>query len=175
VEPEALAIELSRAKFNEKGYKGEFINAGGYSYPFPDGAFDMIVCADVIEHVDKPIAMLTEIRRLLKPGGAAVISTPIRISEKPLDRFHVQEWYPAEFAELCKPVFGDPVETVISHPVFWFELYKRSFNPGFTNMASRYIVNLMAALGKNVFLNNNGSWRFFSLQTYIFRKQDKVI
>lgn len=42
-----------------------------------DDAFDCIVMGEVLEHVEDPAAMLGKIRALLKPGGAAVISTVI--------------------------------------------------------------------------------------------------
>ena len=41
--------------------------------PFPDGAFDYALCVDVLEWVSEPVAAIQEIRRVLKPGGSAVI------------------------------------------------------------------------------------------------------
>jgi glycosyltransferase involved in cell wall biosynthesis len=42
----------------------------------PAGAFDWIVCTEVLEHVLDPFAAVREIRRLLKPSGHAFITTP---------------------------------------------------------------------------------------------------
>jgi SAM-dependent methyltransferase len=44
--------------------------------PFPDGRFDLITCLDVIEHIKDDVGMLREMRRVLKPGGAAFFTTP---------------------------------------------------------------------------------------------------
>ncbi len=44
--------------------------------PQREETFDVIVAAEVIEHLENPRAMVREIFRLLKPGGYAVISTP---------------------------------------------------------------------------------------------------
>lgn len=44
--------------------------------PSPPGTFDTIVCAEVIEHLENPRALMREISRLLAPGGLAVLSTP---------------------------------------------------------------------------------------------------
>lgn len=45
---------------------------------YPDAAFDLVVSTDVIEHVPDSAAMLREVARVLRPGGAAVITFPSR-------------------------------------------------------------------------------------------------
>jgi glycosyltransferase involved in cell wall biosynthesis len=42
----------------------------------PAGSFDWIACTEVLEHVLDPFAAVREIRRMLKPGGHAFITTP---------------------------------------------------------------------------------------------------
>jgi SAM-dependent methyltransferase len=44
--------------------------------PFDDGAFDGVILCDVIEHVSDHIALIAELRRVVKPGGLVVILTP---------------------------------------------------------------------------------------------------
>ena len=44
--------------------------------PWSDGAFDAVVAAEVIEHVIDTDHLLAEIARVLRPGGALVITTP---------------------------------------------------------------------------------------------------
>ncbi len=44
--------------------------------PFEEDSFDACTCLDVIEHVPDPLAVLKELRRVLKPGGQLVLSTP---------------------------------------------------------------------------------------------------
>ena len=46
------------------------------SLPFDDGEFDMILSFDVLEHVESPAAALSEIRRVLRPGGQAWLVFP---------------------------------------------------------------------------------------------------
>lgn len=46
----------------------------------PAGAFDVVLCTEVIEHVADSPAALAGIRRVLKPGGRLVLSTPQRWS-----------------------------------------------------------------------------------------------
>jgi SAM-dependent methyltransferase len=40
------------------------------------GSFDVVTLWDVIEHVDDPLALLCEIRRVLRPGGVLLLETP---------------------------------------------------------------------------------------------------
>jgi ubiquinone/menaquinone biosynthesis C-methylase UbiE len=44
--------------------------------PFTAGAFDRVYCSEVLEHLVDPAAAVAEIRRVLKPGGVAVLSVP---------------------------------------------------------------------------------------------------
>lgn len=45
------------------------------SGPLPE-RYATIICSDVIEHVDNPIAMLRNLRESLRPGGRIIITTP---------------------------------------------------------------------------------------------------
>jgi len=44
--------------------------------PFPDGFFDVIVLADVLEHLAQPSCVLARFRRYLKDGGMVLVSIP---------------------------------------------------------------------------------------------------
>lgn len=42
----------------------------------PDSSFDFVLCCEVVEHVRSPFDFLTEVTRVLKPGGAAIVTFP---------------------------------------------------------------------------------------------------
>jgi SAM-dependent methyltransferase len=46
-------------------------------FPFDDGAFDVVLFCEIVEHLlMNPVAVLTEIKRVLRPGGLLVLTTP---------------------------------------------------------------------------------------------------
>ncbi|MEK7246939.1 MAG: class I SAM-dependent methyltransferase, partial [Chloroflexota bacterium] len=49
--------------------------------PFRDGMFEAIFCSEVMEHIEQPEKMLSEVRRCLAPNGYAVVMVP---AETPL-------------------------------------------------------------------------------------------
>jgi SAM-dependent methyltransferase len=44
--------------------------------PFPEGQFDLVICTQVLEYLPEPARGVDEIRRVLRPGGSALISAP---------------------------------------------------------------------------------------------------
>ena len=44
--------------------------------PFSDASMDIVLITQVLEHVSEPIAVISEIRRVLKPGGTLLLSVP---------------------------------------------------------------------------------------------------
>ena len=53
--------------------------------PFDDGAFDLVLCAETIEHVRDVQLLLSEVRRVLRPGGVFAVTTPahLRVGRMP--------------------------------------------------------------------------------------------
>jgi len=43
--------------------------------PYEEGRFDLVLCTQVLEHVQDPAASIAEIHRVLRPGGAVLLST----------------------------------------------------------------------------------------------------
>ncbi len=74
----------------------------GESLPFRSDSFDVVSSNMVLEHLTDPFSVFTEIRRVLKPGGAFVFVTP--------NRSHPVIWM---LALLLRP------ERVNSWPVWW--------------------------------------------------------
>lgn len=53
----------------------------GRRLPFTDASFDAVICSQVLEHVFTPGDFLAEIRRVLRPGGRLLLTTPFAWDE----------------------------------------------------------------------------------------------
>ena len=76
--PGTCFIEISRAALSRLVQQGGFaVQATAEALPFPDAAFDLVMAMDIIEHVDDDEPVFRELARVLRPGGALVLSSPL--------------------------------------------------------------------------------------------------
>src|ERR1700744_1561901 len=71
-------VELSSASValaRERGV-GEVIEGRVLAMPFESGSFDLAVSLDVIEHLEDDLGALRELRRVIAPGGALLVTVP---------------------------------------------------------------------------------------------------
>ncbi|MEK7137946.1 MAG: class I SAM-dependent methyltransferase [Patescibacteria group bacterium] len=60
----------------ESNYPAVKIVDANQLLPFDDNYFDLIWCSEVIEHLENPRAVINEFKRVLKPTGQAIFTTP---------------------------------------------------------------------------------------------------
>jgi ubiquinone/menaquinone biosynthesis C-methylase UbiE len=101
------ALRFAQEEYGHRGLEAHTVEVLAYSLPLPTGRFDAAICCDVIEHVQSPDRLLAEASRILRPGGRFVLTTPLRITEKPLDRMHVHEFFADELESLMISAFKD--------------------------------------------------------------------
>lgn len=87
----------------------EFLQGSASSLGLPDDSFDIVISFETVEHLREQEQMLAEIRRVLRPGGILVMSSPNRpvYSDEAShhNEFHVKELDFAEFDVLLKAQF----------------------------------------------------------------------
>ena len=105
----AEAVAYARARYGRKGVT--FLEASCDALPLPDHQFDLITAFELIEHLENWRGLLTEARRLLRPGGQFVVSTPnkayyaeTRGATGP-NPFHTHEFEYGEFETALCEVF----------------------------------------------------------------------
>jgi SAM-dependent methyltransferase len=100
---QASAVEIARSVSPAARYWTADLERPAGASGDPGGLFDLVVCADVLEHLENPDPLMAMIGERLAPTGLAVLSTPerdrlrgrgCRVSLKP---DHVREWSRSEF------------------------------------------------------------------------------
>ncbi len=77
----ALAADL-KADARVRAIEGSLPDALA---PVPNASIDILVCNSVLEHLWDPLAALREIRRLLAPGGVALLNVPSWLGKRYLE------------------------------------------------------------------------------------------
>jgi SAM-dependent methyltransferase len=79
--PNAIGIDpladLYRSLFPEWQRRAKTIRAFGEALPFDRASFDLVLCDNVIDHAERPGAILAEIARILRPGGTLYFTVHI--------------------------------------------------------------------------------------------------
>jgi 2-polyprenyl-3-methyl-5-hydroxy-6-metoxy-1,4-benzoquinol methylase len=102
------AHEHARLKYTRAGVR--FVRDLVESY---EESCDAVVFLQTIEHVQEPEEVLRHFRDMLRPGGAAYVSTPNLLTlappgaDKSDNPWHVKEYRAEEFRALCQSAFGE--------------------------------------------------------------------
>jgi 2-polyprenyl-6-hydroxyphenyl methylase/3-demethylubiquinone-9 3-methyltransferase len=75
IDPSLQSISTASEHAIENGLKINYMNGTGEALPFPDSMFNIVFCCDVLEHVQDLAKVISEISRVLKPGGVFIYDT----------------------------------------------------------------------------------------------------
>jgi ubiquinone/menaquinone biosynthesis C-methylase UbiE len=95
-------ITINKCKTKYRRNNLNFRIMDGTKLAFQDNSFDAVISQDTIEHVQNDQLFLSEIGRVLKPGGKLVIFTPFSLSDNknPKNKYHIREYSKAAFNDL---------------------------------------------------------------------------
>jgi len=146
------------------------------SLPFKSETFHVVVCVDVLEHVEDPVLMMKEISRVLVKGGVLILSTPFffYLHEAPYDFFRFSKYglkkvvvnsglSPIEMRPTggLLLVFGIIFTSLIVHALYRFRLICNLFL-----WINKHIQHMLIPLDK--FLNRNEK---FSQGNFVLAKK----
>jgi ubiquinone/menaquinone biosynthesis C-methylase UbiE len=108
VDIDRSSIEKAIKKYTAKNII--FKEGSVSNIPCEAGSFDIVISFETIEHTDEHYQFLTEVKRVLKPDGLFIISTPDKANYSDItgykNSFHKKELYENEFTGLLKKYFS---------------------------------------------------------------------
>jgi SAM-dependent methyltransferase len=107
VDISATAIEHASGRY--AGGNLDFLAADCLALPFADHTFDCVVSFETVEHLEDQDGLLREFRRVLRPDGFLLLSSPDKAVYSDLQRnrneYHVKELYRSELEALLRAHF----------------------------------------------------------------------
>ena len=107
VDIDAETVEHARKRYATEGLA--FTRASALELPFDDDRFDAVVSFETLEHLAGHDELMSEFRRVLKPGGFLLMSSPDRKTYSDdtgfENEFHVRELYRDQFEALLAKHF----------------------------------------------------------------------
>lgn len=75
IDPSEESLNIARNHAKHGGLKIKYEKGSGESLPYSNNSFDVVFCCDVLEHVRDLPKVISEISRVLKPGGVFIYDT----------------------------------------------------------------------------------------------------
>jgi len=75
IDPSKQSLVTATEHAAGNGLKISYLQGTGESLPFHNGTFNIVFCCDVLEHVRDLPAVISEIHRVMKPGGIFIYDT----------------------------------------------------------------------------------------------------
>jgi len=78
----AMCTAMMQAAGAPPGGPAAAVAGDATAMPFPDGSFDKVIAAEVLEHIPADQSAMNEIARVLRPGGMAAVTVPAWLPER---------------------------------------------------------------------------------------------
>src|SRR5439155_20578882 len=78
----AILEGMNEAGEGPVGSRGGVVRGDALTVPFPDGAFDRVIAAEILEHIPTDTAAIAELVRVLRPGGTMAVTVPRWLPER---------------------------------------------------------------------------------------------
>ena len=146
-------IAHAKAKYARENL--QFIQGSCAEIPLPDASIDVAISFETIEHHDRHEEMMIEIRRVLKPNGLLIISSPNKVehtdnSPALPSEFHVKELSRGQLMSLLKSHFRK-AQSIEQRIVYGSLCAHRELSRPFKSYVGKYLDNTTAGLNKPLF------------------------
>ena len=84
----------------------EFRQATVPPLPFTNDSFDFVISFQVIEHIKRDLELVREVKRVLRPGGKFIVTTPNAPMSLTRNPWHIREYTAAELRSLLGSEFS---------------------------------------------------------------------
>lgn len=121
-EPETSGARLAAARLADLA-NCRVVQSSVYTLPFQPSAFDVVLMADVIEHLDDVGSALREVTRVVATDGCLLLTTPKWQSDRPVAAEHVKEYRPEELLT-CLQAHFHQVRLTFFWPLSWSTAYR---------------------------------------------------
>ena len=71
-----IDVSYDSVKFASRNKRTQFVTGDALALPFKDNSFDYIITSEVMEHVEDGSSFVRELKRVTKPSGIIILSTP---------------------------------------------------------------------------------------------------
>jgi SAM-dependent methyltransferase len=164
-------VGAARERFRDAPWI-EVVQGDAYSLPFENASFDTVVCVRVVHHLEQPGAVIGELARVLRPGGALVLEFANKRHLKAMLKYGLgrQAWspytlepheyrplhfdrHPAEMRRLLDRA-GLRVDRVLTASLFRVSVLSRTAPPGWLATLERPLQTLLSPVtpGPSVFM-----------------------
>ena len=107
VDIDPAAIAHARTTYGAENLR--FVQGSALDLPLSDASVEAVVSFEALEHVREQARFMAEVKRVLRPGGKLIVSTPERAvysaRGEPVNKYHLLELTVAEFDSLLRANF----------------------------------------------------------------------
>jgi ubiquinone/menaquinone biosynthesis C-methylase UbiE len=159
-----MQVDLAKEKIKKSGVWAEVDHFDGINLPFSDNSFDAIYTSDVLGHVDHVEAWLSELNRVLKPGGVLAMFSESKLGKHAYIRNYL----------LKRGLNVDP------HAEFHISLYSKTMLKELIERAGFEIKSMRTAFWASFFVHPDEFHRSFDIDNtdhkfFILKNLNKIL
>lgn len=149
VDGEPSGLKAAKARLAARRICRPLVRADVCELPFSSGGMSFVIALDVIEHLNDVGMFATEAKRVLRPGGFLVVTTPAA-GVVLRDPYHVREFTRSELHSVLSRAFGS-VRVSTFTPESLVKLYRPQLPAPLLNRAVAGVHRAAALIGFNPF------------------------